>query len=105
MTCKVTVCTPGDSKYERKSARLVFVNVALLRNVQTVQELYHIKSANYSHKSITPHSILLQFKKLLCPYLPNILVSYSANLLDIRCALGDILERVARQLQLILLVL
>jgi hypothetical protein len=61
MTCKVTVCTPGDIKYERKSGYLVFVNVALLRNIQTVQELYHIKSANYSHKSITPHSILPQF--------------------------------------------
>jgi hypothetical protein len=96
MTCKVTVCTPGDSKYERKSAHLGFVNVALLRNIQTVQELYHIKSANYSHKSITPHSILLQFKKLLCPYLPNVLVSYSANLLNIRRALGDVLERVTR---------
>jgi hypothetical protein len=104
MTCKVTVCTPGDSKYERKSARLVFVNVALLRNIQTVQELYHIKSANCSHKSITQRGIL-RLKKLLCPYFPNILVSYSANLLDIRRALGDILERVTGQLQLILLVL
>lgn len=38
-------------------------------------------------------------------YLTDILVSYSADLLDICCALGHVLERVSEQLQLILLVL
>jgi len=66
MTCKVTVCTPGDIKYERKSGYLVFVNVALLRNIQTVQELYHIKSANYFHKSITPHTVFSSSLRNYC---------------------------------------
>lgn len=38
-------------------------------------------------------------------YLPDILVSHSADLLDIGCALRNVLERVTPQLQLILLVL
>ncbi len=38
-------------------------------------------------------------------HLPDILVSYSADLLDVRRALRDVLEGVAVQLQLILLVL
>jgi hypothetical protein len=42
---------------------------------------------------------------LKCPYLTNILVSDSADLLDICRALGNILQRVSAQLKLILLVL
>ena len=37
--------------------------------------------------------------------LPDILVSYSAYLLDVCRALRDVLERVSKQLQLILLIL
>ena len=38
-------------------------------------------------------------------YLPDILVSHSADLLDVGGGLGNVLEGVATQLQLILLVL
>ncbi len=64
---KLHQCNPLRSR--------IFFDIALFRNIQTIQEL------------------------------PDIFVSYSANLLDIRGALGDVLERIATQLKLILLVL
>jgi len=63
-----------NTKFEEPILLRGFLNIALLRNVQTVQEL------------------------------PNILVAHSADLLDICRTLGNILERVTEQLQLILLV-
>lgn len=45
------------------------------------------------------------FRDIRDPYLPNILVAHSANLLDVGRALRNTIEGVAEQLQLILLVL
>jgi hypothetical protein len=64
---------PVFIRCERKScpARLLFRDVALLRNVQTVQEL------------CPPVSIYPLSKREPDSYLPDILVSYSADLLDV----------------------
>lgn len=75
---------------------LGILNVPPLRDVQTVQELYctHVSDAlpNLAHTWVTA-------------YLSNILVLDPAYLLNICRTLAHILQRIARQLQLVLLVL
>jgi hypothetical protein len=71
--------------------RLFLNNVAPLRNVQTVKEL-DMESASGITPNVTGrHS-----------YLPDILVTDSADLLDVGGALGDGLQGVTGELELIL---
>ena len=87
-------------------SRLFLRHVALLRNVQTVQELFP-RVSKIPSKS-RPQTLYWSLRSEVCgvsPYLPDILVSHSADLLDVGGGLGNVLEGVAPQLQLILLVL
>lgn len=74
VTCKATLMPlTTDIENMPPAARLFLYKVALFRNIQTIQEL------------------------------PDILVSYSANLLDVGGALRDVLEGISEQDELILL--
>jgi hypothetical protein len=78
-----------------QAAHLLFNNVALLRHVQTVQELGMVSI--YSETSVLSVKV-----RMLVTHLTDILVSDTADLLDVGGRLGHTLEGVTGEDELIL---
>jgi hypothetical protein len=93
---------PGHQECKEKNPVIVYASSSMLPFSETYKP-----SKNYM--KICQQTILSKLQPYLkteeLSYLPDILVSHSADLLDVGGGLGNVLEGVASQLQLILLVL